>query len=244
MVGGDAGLGGLVLVEQLLDADLLVAAGTDERLRGVGEIILIERQLSLGDPDELADAVFRRGRGQGQRSLELGDAVLVRGDRGLSGLNLRGEFLGFGSDGGRIFGRIAHRCGEGQVHGMVGEPQRFLRVLLLRAGHRQGGELLGGIERAGVHRSPRSERRGAELVQALAIIRQVAGQHGGAQNQEQQGDQAAKNLFFAVGHGPRLGAFIVIRRGACKESGLAGGDSSRCERSRQVTGRTAGGSPP
>ena len=69
-----------MLIEQLLNRGLSVAAGTHEILLRVLEIVLIESELGLRDADEGLQIVLALPLGIGQHCRELLDAVLVGGD--------------------------------------------------------------------------------------------------------------------------------------------------------------------
>ena len=127
-----------VLIDQLLNGGLLVAAGSNQVFLGVFEIVLVESQLGLRDAELLLKRILLTGAGFGQLLSELRHARLIGCNTRLRRLQARrsARVSGVGGAGFSAASRMA--AAKAEIHGMVSEPESLLRKgLLARPGDSQ-----------------------------------------------------------------------------------------------------------
>ena len=188
----------LVLIEQTLNRGLLVAPGADQVLAGVLEVVLIERELGLRDPDEVLQLILGAAFRLGEHRRELRDAVLVRGHASFSLLDPRGEFACLRSEGRGIFRRVLHRGGKREIDRMIGETQGLQRVVLLGVRDGELRELLRRLQRPHVHRVRGVSGGRAQGAHPLVVIGPVARENHRSQRQHQQRQQPGQYLLFVT----------------------------------------------
>jgi hypothetical protein len=93
-----------VRLDHRLHPTLRIAAGADEILVGIVDVIVVELEPRVGDCEAVADRVFRRGFGGGEGRGELRDSRLVARQALLRRLEARGDRLDLGRQGRRVQG--------------------------------------------------------------------------------------------------------------------------------------------
>ena len=143
-------LGSVVLIELLLDDCFLVAAGANQILVRVVELFLMQRQLLLCEVELRLNVVLLCGARLRQLLLQIGDAVLIHIQNGISRLDARGQVPRLRSERRRIVRRVAQSRVERDVHRMVGVVQRLFRVVALGVRHGELRQLLRRVQFARV----------------------------------------------------------------------------------------------
>ena len=135
--------GGLAGGELLLDLGALVAADAGELFVGVGELVVVELKLGLGDVEIVG--VGDGAVGLLQRGGERVDVGLVFFDEGLELRDLLLDGEGVAGEGAGLEGGLAESEGEGLVDFVVGETLGFAGEGLLFGGDGERGEGLDGL---------------------------------------------------------------------------------------------------
>ena len=119
-----------MLLQQLLNLALGIAACAEQVFFGVVEFVLIELELRLGDVDLVLEIFFRAVTRRRHLPGETRNLFLIGLDDGLR-FGAAGHHLPlFRRRRRRMLGGLAHSRGEGEVDFIVGKPQGLVRQIL------------------------------------------------------------------------------------------------------------------
>jgi hypothetical protein len=181
-------LGRFVLIEQKLHGGALVGARANQRLMLVVRLVLIELQLHVCQIELSLQRVFHRATRFRNLLRELRDTLLIRRHARLRRVESSRDRLRFRSQRRRIRFGIRQRIRKRQIHGMIGQPQRLLRVAFFRIRHRERLQLLRCFQRARIHQLRCTIRSRAKRSQLLVIVGPASRVNHSRQRQEQHRD--------------------------------------------------------